>query len=198
MRRSRAASRVCASGLLALARERPRWGYRRLHVVLRREGYEVNHKRVHRLYRSEGLMVRRRRRKRIAAGARVPLPTPERANQRWSLDFMSDQLADGRVFRTLNVVDDFTRECRAIEVDTSLSGLRVARVLDALCARARQAAGARDGQRARADVAGARRVGLPQRASSCASSSRASRSRTPSSRASTGSFATSASTSTGS
>ena len=119
--------------LLALARERPRWGYRRLHVVLRREGYEVNHKRVHRLYRSEGPMVRRRRRKRIAAGARVPLPTPERANQRWSLDFMSDELADGRGFRTLNVVDDFTRECRAIEVDTSLSGLRVARVLDALC-----------------------------------------------------------------
>lgn len=120
--------------LLELARERPRWGYRRLHVVLRREGYAVNHKRVHRLYRKEGLMVRRRRRKRIAAGMRMPLVTPSQPNERWSLDFMSDQLADGRVFRTLNVVDDFTRECRAIEVDTSLSGLRVARVLERLCA----------------------------------------------------------------
>jgi putative transposase len=120
--------------LLSLARERPRYGYRRLHVLLRREGYEVNHKRIHRLYRHEGLMVRRRRRKRIAAGKRVQLPLPSRVNERWSLDFMSDQLADGRVFRTLNIVDDFTRECRAIEVDTSLTGRRVARVLDRLCA----------------------------------------------------------------
>jgi putative transposase len=120
--------------MLALARERPRYGYRRLHVLLRREGYEVNHKRIHRLYRREGLMVRRRLRKRIAAGNRVPLPAPTRVNERWSLDFMSDQLADGRVFRTLNIVDDFTRECRAIEVDTSLSGQRLVRVLDGLCA----------------------------------------------------------------
>lgn len=119
--------------MLALARERPRYGYRRLHVLLRREGYEVNHKRIHRLYRREGLMVRRRVRKRIAAGNRVPLPAPTRANERWSLDFMSDQLADGRVFRTLNIVDDFTRECRAIEVDTSLSGRRLVRVLEGLC-----------------------------------------------------------------
>ena len=120
--------------MLVLARERPRYGYRRLHVLLRREGYEINHKRVHRLYRREGLMVRRRLRKRIAAGKRVPLPLPSRANERWSVDFMSDQLADGRVFRTLNIVDDFTRECRAIEVDTSLSGARVVRVLEGLCA----------------------------------------------------------------
>ena len=120
--------------MLDLARERPRYGYRRLHVLLRREGYEINHKRVHRLYRHEGLMVRRRLRKRIAAGRRVPLPLPSRANERWSLDFVSDQLADGRAFRTLNIVDDFTRECRAIEVDTSLSGVRLVRVLDVLCA----------------------------------------------------------------
>ena len=120
--------------LLALARERPRYGYRRLHVLLRREGYEVNHKRIHRLYRREGLMVRRRLRKRIAAGKRVPLPMPSRPNERWSIDFMSDQLGDGRVFRTLNIVDDFTRECLAIEVDTSLSGGRVVRVLEGLCA----------------------------------------------------------------
>jgi putative transposase len=120
--------------LLALARERPRYGYRRLHVLLRREGYEINHKRIHRLYRHEGLMVRRRLRKRIAAGNRVPLPIPSRPNERWSIDFMSDQLADGRVFRTLNIVDDFSRECLAIEVDTSLSGSRVVRVLERLCA----------------------------------------------------------------
>jgi len=120
--------------MLVLARERPRYGYRRLHVLLRREGYEVNHKRVHRLYRHEGLMVRRRLRKRIAAGKRVPLPLPVRADERWSVDFMSDQLADGRVFRTLNIVDDFTRECLAIEVDTSLSGHRLVRVLELLVA----------------------------------------------------------------
>jgi putative transposase len=119
--------------LPALARERPRYGYRRLHVLLPREGYEVNHKRVHRLYRTEGLMVQCRLRKRIGAGKRVP-PPPTRANERWSLDFMSDHLADGRVFRTLNIVDDFTRECRAIEVDTSLTGRRLVRVLDSLCA----------------------------------------------------------------
>jgi putative transposase len=119
--------------LLALARERPRYGYRRLHVLLRREGYEVNHKRVHRLYRSEGLMVRRRLRKRIAAAKRVPLPAPTRVNERWSIDFMSDQLADGRCFRTLNIVDDLSRECLAIEVDTSLTGRRLVRVLDSLC-----------------------------------------------------------------
>ena len=116
--------------MLVLARERPRYGYRRLHVLLRREGYEINHKRIHRLYRCEGLMVRRRLRKRIAAGKRVPLPPPSRVNERWSLDFVSDQLADGRVFRTLNIVDDFTRECGAIEVDRSLPGLRVVRVLE--------------------------------------------------------------------
>jgi len=120
--------------MLVLARERPRYGYRRLHVLLRREGYEVNHKRVHRLYRHEGLMVRRRLRKRIAARKRVPLPLPVRADERWSVDFMSDQLADGRVFRTLNIVDDFTRECLAIEVDTSLSGHRLVRVLELLVA----------------------------------------------------------------
>jgi putative transposase len=119
--------------LLQLAVERPRYGYRRLHVLVRREGLEVNHKRVYRLYRAEGLAVRRRRRRRLVRG-RVPLPSPAGPNERWSLDFMSDQLADGRVFRTLNVVDDFTRECWAIEVDTSLSGLRVVRTLERLVA----------------------------------------------------------------
>ena len=82
----------------------------------------MNHKRVHRLYRYEGLMVRRRLRKRIAAAKRRASAGSEPANERWSLDFMSDQLADGRGFRTLNVVDDLSRECLAIEVDTSLPG----------------------------------------------------------------------------
>lgn len=119
--------------LLRLAAERPRYGYRRLHVLMRREGFAVNHKRIYRLYRAEGLTVRRRRRKRLVR-TRVPLAMPAAPNERWSLDFMSDQLADGRVFRTLNVVDDFTRECRAIEVDTSLCGERVVRTLDWLIA----------------------------------------------------------------
>ena len=121
------------SRLRTLAEQRTRWGYRRLHVLLRREGVRVNHKRLYRLYREEGLTVRQRRRKRVAWGVRVPLPLAFDPNERWSMDFMADALADGRVFRTLNVVDDFTRECLAIEIDTSLGGERVARVLDRLC-----------------------------------------------------------------
>jgi putative transposase len=116
------------------ASSRPRFGYRRLHTLLRRDGHVVNHKAVYRIYRAEGLSVRKRRRKRIASTERRPLAAPTRPNERWSMDFVSDALADGRVFRTLNVVDDFTRECLAIEVDTSLSGARVARVLAALIA----------------------------------------------------------------
>lgn len=114
------------------AAKRPRWGYRRLHVLLRREGHLVNHKKVFRLYRAEGLAVRRKKRKRMTAAVRTLLPPPNQPNQRWSMDFMEDSMATGRRFRTLNVVDDFTRECLAIEVDTSLSGLRVARVLQRL------------------------------------------------------------------
>jgi putative transposase len=111
------------------AATRPRFGYRRLHLLLRREGWRVNHKRV---YRAEGLALRRKRRKRLAAGLRVVLPTPSRPNERWSMDFVHDTLASGRKFRTLNVVDDCTRECVAIEVDTSLGGARVVRVLERL------------------------------------------------------------------
>ena len=116
--------------MLELAAERPRFGYRRLHVLLVREGWAVNHKRIRRMYREEGLAVRRKKRKRIAQTARQPKVTPEGPNERWSMDFMSDSLATGRSFRTFNVVDDCTRECLAIEVDTSLSGERVTRVLD--------------------------------------------------------------------
>ncbi len=99
------------SRLRILAEERTRWGYRRLHVLLRREGVKVNHKRVYRLYREEGLAVRRRRRKRVWSGVRVPLPEASKPTERWSMDFVADGLGNGRVFRTFNVVDDFTREC---------------------------------------------------------------------------------------
>ena len=118
--------------LRSLAAERRRFGYRRLWVLLRREGFGVNHKRVYRLYREEGLSVRRRKRKRMAGIARVPTMAPERPNQRWSMDFVSDALASGRRIRVLTVIDDFTRESLAMEVDTSLPGLRVTRVLDRL------------------------------------------------------------------
>jgi len=114
------------------AAARSRFGYRRLHVLIEREGTAVNHKRLYRLYRQAGLQVRRRQRKRLTRGERVPLPTPTRRSERWSMDFTLDTLADGRAFRTLNIVDDFTRECLVIEVDRSLPGLRVARVLDRL------------------------------------------------------------------
>ncbi|HEY9898575.1 MAG TPA: IS3 family transposase [Pantanalinema sp.] len=120
--------------LLELARERPRFGYRRLWAMLRRQGEVVNRKRVYRVYRELGLAVRRRKRKKIAAAARVRMPAPSRSNQRWSMDFVSDGLRDGRRFRTLNIVDDYTRECLAIEVDFSLPGARVVCVLNELAA----------------------------------------------------------------
>jgi putative transposase len=116
--------------LRELAYQRPRFGYRRLAVLLRREGIHANHKRVYRLYKDEGLAVRRRRRKRVAPTQRTEVPGAQRAGQQWAMDFMSDTLADGRSFRTLNVVDTFTRECLAIEVDSSIPGARVTRVLE--------------------------------------------------------------------
>jgi putative transposase len=118
--------------LKGLAASRPRFGYRRLGVLLEREGMTVNHKRLHRLYREEGLVLRRRRRQRAASVTRAPLSSPTRVGQRFSMDFVSDSLATGRSFRALNIVDDYTRECLAIEVDTSLPGERVVRVLDRL------------------------------------------------------------------
>ena len=115
------------------AHTRRRWGYRRLLVLLRREGFTDNHKRVQRLYRAEGLQVRRRQRRkqRLARGAGHP-EAPTQPNQRWSLDFVHDRLVSGRTLRLLTVVDDHTRECLWIEADTSLPGARVARVLDQL------------------------------------------------------------------
>ena len=117
--------------LRALAQERRRFGYRRLHVLLRRDGFAVNHKRLFRIYREERLMVRKRGGRKRALGTRAPIPVPLRPNERWSLDFVSDQLACGRRFRILAIFDDCTRECLAV-ADTSLSGRRVARELDLL------------------------------------------------------------------
>ena len=114
------------------AAQRRRFGYRRLCVVLRRDGWSVNHKRVFRIYQAEGLQVKRRLKKRTAKWRGEKPVAAQRPNQRWSVDFMSDQLADGRRFRLFNVVDDFTRECLAVEVDTSLTGQRVTRVLERL------------------------------------------------------------------
>lgn len=128
-RSKRPAADKLSARLVELATERPRFGYRRLAVMLRREGWTVNHKRVYRLYKELGLAVRRKKRKRLAAGLRTVLPPPTRPNQRWSMDFMQDTLTSGRRFRTFNIVDDMTRECLAIEVDTSISGVRVARTL---------------------------------------------------------------------
>lgn len=116
--------------LRELAGERRRFGYRRLTVMLRREGWPVNPKRVYRLYCEEGLRVRRRQRKRLKAEARRPLALPTQANQVWTMDFTHDQLASGKKFRTLNLMDGYTRESPRIEVDTSLPGLRVVRVLE--------------------------------------------------------------------
>lgn len=126
---------VLRERMKAIAHERRRFGYRRLHVLLRREGHVVNHKRLFRIYREEKLSVRRRGGRKRAMGTRRPMLIPMAPNERWSLDFVSDQLTDSRRFRVLTIVDDCTRECLALVADTSLSGLRVARELEALLAR---------------------------------------------------------------
>ena len=115
-----------------LAHQRKRFGCPRIHLMLRREGLAINHKRTERIYREEGLSLRKRKRKKTAAIERVILPAPERANERWSMDFVTDSLITGRRFRALVIVDDFSRECPVIEVDTSLGGRRVVGVLDKL------------------------------------------------------------------
>lgn len=121
--------------LRALSSERRRFGYRRLHLLLKREGVEVNWKKLYRIYREERLTVRKRGGRKRALGTRAPMTIPQDRNQRWSLDFVSDTLIDGRRFRILCVIDDFTRECLATVVDNSLCGERVARELDAIAER---------------------------------------------------------------
>jgi putative transposase len=125
---------VVRERLRALSRERRRFGHRRLHLLLAREGHVMNQKKLRRLYTEEKLQVRRRGGRKRAVGTRTPMVVPQAANQRWSLDFVSDALADGRRFRILVVMDDFTRECLTLVADTSLSGRRVVRELDALVA----------------------------------------------------------------
>jgi transposase InsO family protein len=121
--------------LRVLAQERRRFGYRRLHILLRRDGVLINRKKAQRLYREEGLTVRQRKGRKRAVGARMPPSVLALPNQRWSLDFVHDQLVTGRRFRVLNIVDDVTRECLAAVPDTSISGKRVVRELTDLIAR---------------------------------------------------------------
>jgi transposase InsO family protein len=121
--------------LRELANQRRRFGYRRLFVLRRREGEPSGINRIYRLYREEGLMVRKRRGRRKALGTRAPILVEAKPNARWSLDFVHDQLANGRRFRILNIVDDVTRECLGAIPDVSISGVRVARELTAIVAR---------------------------------------------------------------
>jgi putative transposase len=120
--------------LVELAREKPRYGYRRLHVLLLRTGERVNHKRVYRVYREAGLCLRRKKRKHCVR-MRAPLRQHTAANQEWALDFVHDAVAAGRTIRVLSVVDAYTRQCLALEVDTSFASRRVTRVLDEVVVR---------------------------------------------------------------
>ncbi|MGZ3554040.1 MAG: IS3 family transposase [Vulcanimicrobiaceae bacterium] len=151
-----------------MAAERRRFGYRRLHVMLRREGWVVNIKRVRRVYREANLQVRKRLRRRVALGRGNPAPIVTAMNERWSLDFVHDTLASGRRIRALTIVDDYTHEALAIEVDTSLSGERVTRVLRMLGDIRWLAEDARARQRNRADQP--RDATLGRRSSSAPSS----------------------------
>lgn len=125
---------VLREKIRSIAAERRRFGYRRVHILLQRDGIWINHKKLRRLYAEEKLQVKRRGGRKRALGTRRPMAVPDQANQRWSLDFVTDALTDCRRFRILSVVDDFTRECLALVPDTSLSGARVARELDGIIA----------------------------------------------------------------
>jgi putative transposase len=120
--------------LLQLAREKPRYGYRRLQVLVERDGERVNHKRLYRVYRAAGLCLRRKKRKHCVRSG-LPLSQTTASNQEWALDFAHDVIAAGRVIRVLSVVDTHTRECFALEVDTGFASRRVTRVLDEVIAR---------------------------------------------------------------
>ncbi len=115
-----------------LAAARVRYGYRRLHILLRREGWQVNHKRIYRLYREEGLGIRSNRRRKRVSAPRVLPPPPHRPQERWSLDFLADSLANGQRFRVLTIVDNVSRVSPAIEVGVSLTGERVVATLERL------------------------------------------------------------------
>src|SRR5690242_10258844 len=126
--RSRRDDSMLREQLIELAREKPRFGYRRLHILLRRTGQHVNHKRVQRVYRAAGLCVRRIRRKRLTRSYSQTKPVSA-PNQEWAIDFASDVAASGQRFRVLSIIDAFTRECLALETDTSMPSRRVTRAL---------------------------------------------------------------------
>jgi putative transposase len=132
--KSRSLDEAVRKRMREIAEKKRRWGCPLIHKVLKREGLVRNHKRTERLYREEKLSLRTRKRKKRACHLRVEMPMPERANQRWSMDFVSDRIWRGRRFRVFTIVDDYTRECLALEVDTSIGGARVARVLDRIVA----------------------------------------------------------------
>jgi putative transposase len=162
-----------------------------VHVLLRREGWEINPKRTHRLYREAGLQVRKRSRKRIVHGERTPLQQARRPNESWSMDFVADALANGRRIRCLTLVDDFTKECLATVPDTSITGLRVESELDQVIAR-RGAPACINSTTAPSLPAGRSTNGPTAKVFAFASSALASPSKTPTSGASTASFAMSA------
>ncbi len=132
---ARSAGRVTSTTLRARGSARAFFGYRRLTVLLRREGWRVNAKRIYRLYGLEGLEVRTKPRRRLASRARVPRPAATRPDERWSMDFVSARLIDGRWFRTLTVLDVYTRECLTLVADRSLTGVKVAAALTRLLER---------------------------------------------------------------
>lgn len=134
-RSKRPAETALRTRLRELANERRRFGYRRLFILLRREGEPSGVNRIYRLYREEGLAVRRRKHRRKALGTRAPASFEARTNARWSMDFVHDQMANGRRFRILNIVDDFTHECLGSIPDVSISGIRVVRELAAIVSR---------------------------------------------------------------
>ena len=148
--RSKRSDEPLRTRLVELAREKPRFGYRRLHVLLQRSGEQVNHKRLHRVYREAGLAIRRRKRKHCVREGK-PLLARTSANQEWALDFVHDAVECGRTIRVLSVVDAYTRECLALEVDTSFASRRVTRVLDQIITERGRAGGDPLRQRAGAD-----------------------------------------------
>jgi len=168
-----------------------RYGYRRVYLRLRREGWKVNRKRVYRIYRDAGLAVRRRKRKRFGPFERKPLPKPTASNLSWSMDFVADGLIGGRRLRCLTIVDDCTRECLAIEVDTSITGLRVKGVLERL-ADTRGLPESITVDNGPNSTVRRSTNGLIATAFACRSSGLANRTRTPTLKASTGNSAMSA------
>ena len=193
-RSSRPEDAAVRARLRELAAVRRRFGYRRLLVLMRREGLVMNHKKFRRLYREERLQVRRRGGRKRALGTRAPMTIPQGPNQRWSLDFLSDAFADGRRFRIFAVVDDFTRECLALVADTSLPGLRVVREARGDRCRAWPSGHVCLRQRHRTDRHGGAALVPGDTDQSGTTSRPASRPRTPSSRASTAGCATNCST----